>query len=168
MNRRSFLILAGSSALLAGCGFRLRGSGGQAALPFETVHITGAGASSALGLELRRMIQAGSGTQLVDDPKAAQAVVDILSEGRERGAVTLNTQGRIREYTLFYRVRFRVRDNAGQELMGPTEIVLKRDLSYNESQAIAKEKEEEMLYRNMQSDAVQQILRRIAALRLAR
>ena len=76
----------------------------------------------------------------------------------------MNTQGRIREYSLVYRLRFRVNGAGGKELIPPTELALKRDISFNESQAIAKEKEEDMLYRDMQSDAVQQILRRLAAL----
>lgn len=164
MNRRSFLSALGAAAVLPACGFRLRGSGAQAALPFSSIHIPGA-TGTGLAFELSRMIQAGDGTAVVDDPQAAQAIFDILGETRERGTATLNTQGRIREYSLFYRVSFRVRTPAGPELLAPTEIVLKRDLSYNESQAIAKEKEEEMLFRNMQSDAVQQILRRLAALK---
>ena len=42
-----------------------------------------------------------------------------------------------------------------------------RDVSYNETQALAKEAEEALLMRNMQSDMVQQLLRRLAAVRLA-
>jgi LPS-assembly lipoprotein len=165
MNRRSLLCALGAIPALSACGFRLRGSGGQGALPFSSVHIPGAANGSGLAFALRRMIQAGESTTVVDDPEAAQAIIDILGETRDRGTVTLNTQGRIREYSLFYRVRFRVRGANGQEMLAPTEITLKRDLSYNESQAIAKEKEEDMLFRNMQSDAVQQILRRLAALK---
>ena len=44
-------------------------------------------------------------------------------------------------------------------------LTLKRDIGFNESQVIAKEAEEELLYRDMQSDLVQQILRRMSALR---
>jgi len=164
MKRRSFLTLA-ATAPLSACGFRLRGSGMESVLPFATVHIPGTSANGGLAFELSRMIQATAGTEVVDDPKAAQAIIDILGENRERGGATLNTAGRIREYSLYYRVNFRVRRPDGSILMPPTEISLKRELSYNESQAIAKEKEEEMLFRNMQSDAVQQILRRLSALK---
>lgn len=164
MKRRLFLTLA-ATATLSACGFQLRGSGTGSVLPFSSVYIPGASGHSGLAFELLRMIQATAGTEVVDDPKAAQAIIDILGEKRERGSITLNTAGRIREYSLYYRVNFRVRNADGSILMPPTEISLKRDLSYNESQAIAKEKEEEMLFRNMQSDAVQQILRRLSALK---
>jgi LPS-assembly lipoprotein len=45
--------------------------------------------------------------------------------------------------------------------------VLKRDISFNESQVMAKEHEEAMLYRDMQSDVVRQVLRRLSALKTA-
>jgi LPS-assembly lipoprotein len=41
--------------------------------------------------------------------------------------------------------------------------VLARDMSYNESAALAKEHEESLLYRAMQSDIVSQVMRRLAA-----
>ena len=85
-----------------------------------------------------------------------------LDESKEKIIRSLNAQGRVREFSLIYKVRFRVKDNAGSEMLAPTEIALKRDISFNEQQVIAKEKEEEILYRDMQSDLVQQMLRRLA------
>jgi LPS-assembly lipoprotein len=123
--------------------------------------------TSPLGAELKRNLRANGDTRIVSDPKTAEAILDVLSETRDKTVSSLNTQGRIREFTLFYRLRFRLRDHNDHELLPPTDIVLKRDLSYNESEAIAKEKEEELLYRDMQTDLVQQILRRLAALKAA-
>lgn len=163
MKRRAVLALT-TALMLSACGFQLRGSNGQASLPFKTIHI-GTVETSPLGIELRRYIRASGDTTIVTDPKQADAIIEMLNESREKATLTLNTQGRIREYSLYYRVRFRVTDNKGQELLAPTELVLKRDISFNESQVIAKEKEEEMLYRDMQSDVVQQILRRLSALK---
>ncbi len=164
MKRRAVLALTSVLALSA-CGFQLRGANGQANLPFRTIYI-GVPETSPLGVELRRNIRASGETTIVADPKAAEANVEVLSETRNT-TVLLNTQGRPREHTLYYKVRFRVTDPKGAELLPPTEITLKRDLSFNEAQAIAKEKEEEMLYRDMQSDLVQQILRRMAVLKRA-
>jgi len=165
MKRRAILALSAALALSA-CGFQLRGSNGQAGLPFKTIYL-GVAETSPLGIELRRYIRASGDTTVVTDPKDAQAIIEVLNESRDKATLTLNTQGRIREYSLYYRLRFRVKDNKDKELLAPTEIVLKRDISFNESQVIAKEKEEEMLYRDMQSDLVQQILRRLSALRTA-
>jgi len=50
-------------------------------------------------------------------------------------------------------------------LIAPTEIVQQRDISFNESAVLAKEAEEALLYRDMQTDIVQQLLRRLAAVK---
>jgi LPS-assembly lipoprotein len=155
-----------ATVLLSACGFQLRGSNGHNALPFKSVYVSFP-ENSPVGTELRRYIRASGDTVVVNDPKAAQAVLELLSESREKAVLTLNSQGRVREYSLFYKLRFRVKNGTEKELLPPTEIVLKRDITFNESQVMAKEKEEEMLYRDMQSDLVQQILRRLSALKAA-
>lgn len=166
MQRRSLVLALSGAALLSACGFRLRGADGKSGLPFRTVYI-GVPERSPLGVELKRYIRASEDTTIVAEPKEAEAVIEILSETRDRATLSLNTQGRVREYSLYYRLTFQVKNAAGGVLLAPTELVLKRDISFNESQVIAKEKEEDMLYRDMQSDAVQQILRRLSALKPA-
>lgn len=166
MQRRSLVLALAGAALLPACGFRLRGADGKSGLPFRTVYI-GVPERSPLGVELKRYIRASEDTAIVTDIKEAEAAIEILGEVRDRATLSLNTQGRIREYSLYYRLNFQVKNRAGAVLLAPTELVLKRDISFNESQVIAKEKEEEMLYRDMQSDAVQQILRRMSALKPA-
>ncbi|GAB3539360.1 LPS assembly lipoprotein LptE [Noviherbaspirillum agri] len=163
MKRRTLLTLA-AAAMLSACGFQLRGSNGGTALPFKTIYV-GFAETSPLGTELKRHIRASGDTQVVTDPKAAQVILDVLSESREKAILSKNTQGRVREYTLYYRLGFRVRDNKSRELLAPTEIVLKRDISFNESAVMAKESEEALLYRDMQSDLVQQMLRRLQVLK---
>ena len=73
--------------------------------------------------------------------------------------------GQARELELRLRIRFRLRNQAGTELIAPTEILQQREISYNETIALAKEAEEALLYRNMRSDLVQQLLRRLAAVK---
>jgi LPS-assembly lipoprotein len=154
-----------TAVLLSGCGFHLRGSGGEANLPFQTMYL-GLPESSPLGIELKRNIRAG-GTRIVADAKDADAIIEVLSENREEGNYSLNSQGRIREYTLYYKVTVRVKGKADKELLPATEIVLKRDISFNESQVLAKDAEKALLYRDMQADLVQQVIRRMAVLKPA-
>ncbi|MFT5534822.1 MAG: LPS-assembly lipoprotein [Burkholderiaceae bacterium] len=163
--RRNFLaysVTAAAVLALSACGFKLRGSDGSALLPFKTM-VIGFADTSPLGAELRRNIRA-YGTTVITDSKVADATLDVLSETREKVILSLNSAGRVREYTLYYKFRFKVRDKNDKQLLGPTEIVLKRDISFNESAVLAKEAEEGLLYRDMQSDLVQQILRRLSAL----
>ena len=153
-----------TTLLLSACGFALRGSTPQSALPFKSVYLAFP-ASSPLGTELRRYVRADARISLVSEPKLAEASIEPLAETRNKTILSLNTQGRVREFSLFYRFTFQVKGTDNKLLLPPTEIVLRRDISFNETQAIAKEKEEEMLYRDMQSDLVQQILRRLAAIK---
>jgi LPS-assembly lipoprotein len=153
------LLVAG---LLSACGFHLRGSGGQYNMPFQSIYLA-FGETSPLGTELRRNLRAQ--TTVETDPAKAQALFDVISETRGKTILSLNSQGRVREYNLTSTLVFRVRDAKGAELLAPTEISLKRSISFNETQTLAKESEEVLLYRDMQSDLVQQILRRLAAIK---
>lgn len=155
----STLCLAGT-ALLCACGFQLRG---QTTLPFETLHVQGA---SSMLVELKRNIAAGSQTKLVERAEGADAVLAVSLEAREKVILSLDTSGRVREYQLRYRVGFFVHDAKGQNWIPTSEIALTRDISFNDAQIIAKENEEALLYRDMQTDVVQQVLRRLATVRL--
>jgi LPS-assembly lipoprotein len=164
MNKRTLLTLA-PAALLAACGFRLRG---VPEFSFDTLFISAA-PSSTLARELQRTLD-GSGSKLtvlrdpVDLPKA-QVGLELLSEQRERVVVGQNASGQVRELQLRLRVKFRVRGANGAELLPETELLQQRDISYNETIALAKEAEEALLYRNMQTDIVQQLLRRLAVVK---
>ena len=143
---------------LAGCGFRLRGT---ADVPFET--ILGPGATAGIALDLKRNIEAGTRARVVDDPKAAQALLQVTEEARSREILSLTSAGRVREFQLRYRVGFRVHDGKGGEFVPASVIQLTRDMTYSDAEILAKEQEEQLLFRDMRTDMVQQILRRLAS-----
>ncbi|QEI09381.1 hypothetical protein FXN63_17005 [Pigmentiphaga aceris] len=147
------------TAALAGCGFALRG---QATLPYKTIYL-GFSGNNELGANLRRNIRYTSSTEVVDRPQDAEALFQMMSEERQKIILTLDGQGRVRDYELIYRVVFRVHDGKGREFMPPTEISLRREISFNDSALMAKESEERLIYREMQADLVQQIMRRMEA-----
>ena len=155
------LALAAALSLLAACGFQLRGA---ADMPFDTLYLPGA--TGGIALELKRNIQSGSATRVVDDPKAAEAQLLFSEETRIKEILALSTAGRVREYRLIYRVGFRVGDGKGGDFVPPSTVTLTRDVTYDDAVALAKETEEQQLYRDMQADMVQQIIRRLAAARL--
>ena len=144
--------------LLAGCGFRLRGTAG---VPFETLYLPGA--TSGIALDLKRNIQAGTNARVVDDPKQAEAILEFSGETRAKEILSLTGAGRVREFRLRYRVGFRVHDGKGADFVPRNTIQLTRDVTFNDADILAKEQEEQLLFRDMQSDMVQQILRRLAA-----
>jgi LPS-assembly lipoprotein len=154
-----FTLALAVSLLLAGCGFQLRGT---ANLPFETIYLPPAG-GPGIALDLRRNVRAGTNTRVVDDPKAAQAILEFTQELRDRLILSLAATGRVREYQLRYQVSFRVHDGKGAEFVPISTVQLTRDITYADSDVLSKEAEEQLLYRDMQSDMVQLIMRRLAA-----
>jgi LPS-assembly lipoprotein len=146
------------AAALAGCGFQLRGS---AELPFDTVYVPAA--AGGIALDLKRNIQAGTNAKVVDDPKKAEAVLEFSREERQKVILSLTGTGAVSEFQLRYLVSFRVRDNKGRDYVPQSTIQLTRDVTFNDSAVLAKESEEQLLYRDMQTDMVQQIMRRLAA-----
>jgi len=152
--------IAFATLLLASCGFHLRG---QASLPFETLYVSG---SPVFANQVARAVRAGSTTRITDNPKEAQATLQILSEARERVILSLSAAGRVREITLRYRVSYRLTDAAGRDFIPTSEIALNRDLTYDDTDVLGKEQEEALLYRDMQKDAVQQMVRRLQVAKL--
>jgi LPS-assembly lipoprotein len=158
--RRRHLLVAAASAALAGCGFKLRGA---PELRFRTIALTGFRPHSPLAEELRLNLNASQSTVVVEAPSQAQVVLEALTDARERSVVASTATGQVRELQIRTRLQFRLHTPAGKELIAPTELVLSRDISYSENLALAKEQEEALLYRTMQSDIVSQVLRRLAA-----
>ena len=166
LRRRTLLALLPAPALLlAGCGFKLRG---VQQFAFGSLYIA-APPNSPLARELRRTLQgAGDTVQVLTEPAQqtqAEAILEVLSEQHERTVVGLNASGQVRELQLRLRLRFKLRTPTGEEWIAETELLQQRDISYNETIALAKEAEEALLYRNMQTDLVQQLLRRLSAVK---
>ena len=144
--------------LLSACGFQLRGT---ADLPFKTLYMPST--TGGIALDLKRNIQSGTRTTVVDSLKSAEAVLDILQETRDKQILSLAATGRVSEYRLNYRVGFRVHDGKGGEFLPASTVVLTRAISFNDSDVLAKDTEEQQLYREMQFDMVQQVMQRLAA-----
>jgi LPS-assembly lipoprotein len=154
---RKLLVLAFCLAL-AGCGFQLRGT---AVVPFETLYLPNA--TGGIALDLKRNIQAGTRAKVVNEPKNAQAIMEFTEETRNKEILSLTGTGRVREFQLVYRVGFRVHDGKGGDYVPQSVINLTRDVTFNDAEILAKEAEEQLLFRDMQTDMVQQIMRRLAA-----
>lgn len=143
--------------LLAGCGFQLRGA---ATLPYESLYVQ-APVGSQFAVQFRRVITAGGGTRVVDNPKDAAATLILVNELREKSILSLSGAGRVSEYQLRYRMSYRLIDKGAAETIPMTEIVLTRDFSFSDTSTLSKESEEALLFRDMQNDAVQQLVRRL-------
>jgi LPS-assembly lipoprotein len=148
---------------LTTCGFQLRG---QASLPFDTIYISFP-VGHPIGADVRRLVQSGTTTRVVDKAKNAQATLEIISAENDKQIMSVSGGGRVREFELRYRVSFRLVNAKGEELIPTSEIALRRILPYTDAQVVAKEGEEAMLVREMQGDSADQILRRLEAVKIA-
>ncbi|MFL6661682.1 MAG: LPS assembly lipoprotein LptE [Rhizobacter sp.] len=160
MAQRRLLLVAFIGAAAAGCGFQLRRA---PELHFRTIALTGFRPRSPLAEELRLQLDSSPRTKVVDAVAQAQVVFEALLDARERSVVGSTAAGQVRELQLRTRLQFRLRTPAGRELIPATELVLARDMNYSEELALAKEQEEALLFRTMQSDIVAQVMRRLAA-----
>lgn len=157
--------LALALGALQGCGFRLREAPSFA---FRTLYANFP-AASRLGPELRRSLADASGITVISDVRRlneAQVILDVLADQREKVVTASSAAGQVREFQLRVRFQFKVRARDGRELIGETELLQQRDFSYSESEALAKETEEALLFRDMQSDIVRQIMRQLGTVRL--
>lgn len=158
--------LTGASALLlssalAGCGFRLRG---DFAYAFTRIYIN-TPANAPIAVELKRALEASGNTRVVDSAAEAEVILELPAVGNEKQVLSLSGGGRVREFALATRVSFRLHDAAGHDWLPAAEIVIRRSYSFSESEVLAREAQEVRLLREMQSDAVQQILRQMQAAR---
>lgn len=162
-------IVLGSS----GCGFKLRQGYDMA---FKTIQLTGFAGNSPMAAELARALEA-SGVQVVDSTLAAtqaassatvpssHIVFEAVLDKRDMVVSTTTAYGQIRDMTVRNTLRFMVKRGDGSTLLPATDLIMTRDVTYNEKDALAKQDEFASLHRAMQSDIVNQLLRRLAAIR---
>ncbi|MBL8328887.1 MAG: hypothetical protein JNJ71_08540 [Rubrivivax sp.] len=155
-------LAAGSLPLLLGaCGFQLRRS---PPMPFARVALTGFAPRSPLERELRQAL--AEQVQVIGTAAQADVVLRALADTVQKTVVASTTASQVREVQLRVRLQFRIQTGGGRELAPDAELLLVRDLSYNETQALAKEQEEAQIVRDMRSDIVAQVLRRLSAVTL--
>ena len=155
-----FTLVMALCALLAACGFQLRGA---YSLPYESLYVS-VSEYSLIGVSLKRAIRSSS-TRLADSAKDAQATFLPTGEARTSDILSFSGSGRIREKRLRYRYGYRIVDTKGLDLVLPATVELTRDLTYADADVLAKTQEEDLLWRDMENDLVQQLMRRLSVAR---
>lgn len=159
MIRRSFLLLAGSALILSACGFQLRGERDYA---FKRLAIVGA--PPPVAARLTRLVEGGSDSVVVQSPANADAILHV-TEARAFSTLTLNTLGQVEEYQVNYWLNYSLTAPDGSLLISPSSIALNRAMTYSDQFSTAKSAESDLLFADMQNDAVDQLTRRLAVLK---
>lgn len=151
------------AAAVAGCGFQLRGTK-SGNLPYKTMYIS-LPETADVRIWMERYIKAAGSSEIVDDAKLADATFQQLTDSRQKTILSVNAQGRVREYRLQLNYTFRLVNAKGQVVVAPNEINLSRDITFDDSNVLAKDLEEGLLWRDMNNDLVNQIMRRLSIIK---
>lgn len=144
---------------LSACGFHLRGA---ADVPFKSIYIQGN--TLVISKRLERSLK-NNDVKILKSAEDAELQLELIGEESEKRIMSLSGRGVVREFELYYRIHYRTRI-AGAELWSPAQTIeARRDFSYEDSQLLAKQAEEKQLNENMQKDVLNNLMRRLSAIR---
>jgi hypothetical protein len=144
--------------MLSACGFHLKGAGTYTELPVQNWQISG----GALQQPLENAMQHVLGKRLIFSG-SPEAEIRVLSVDTKKDIYTITRAARINEYLFSMRVYAQAyRD--GKAWGEPMQIDIKRTLPYSDREVLGKAEEESTIWREMQNDASEQIVRRLAFL----
>jgi LPS-assembly lipoprotein len=149
--------LLASLAMLAACGFHRREA---QPLNYQRIGLSGFADRSTMADEIRRALPADAH---IVPAAQSQVVIDAVEDTQKTTVEASTAFGQVRELQLQVKLRYRVLDPNGVELLPIADLERFRDLTYNETNALAKDTELKALYRDMQSDMAVQLIRVLAA-----
>jgi LPS-assembly lipoprotein len=161
MTRRRLAIAAlavAVAASLAACGFHRRIA---EPLNYERIALSGFADRSTMADEIRRALPAT--VHIVPNVFESQVVIEAIEDTQKTTVEASTAFGQVRELELHVKLRYRVLDPKGIELLPLADIERFRDMTYDEKDALAKDTEMKALYRDMQSDMAYQLVRVLAA-----
>ncbi len=145
-------------ASLAACGFHRRIA---QPLNYERIALSGFADRSTMAEEIRRALP--STAHVVTSVIESQVVIEAIEDTQQTTVEASTAFGQVRELELHVKLRYRVLDPKGVELLPLADIERFRDMTYDEKDALAKDTEMKALYRDMQSDMAYQLVRVLSA-----
>jgi LPS-assembly lipoprotein len=149
-------------ALLCGCGFHLRGA---AELPpaLSRTHITGVSPYSGFAISLRRQLRA-NGVETVEDQQQATATLRITQNRTGQRVLSVDDDGKVREFELFTTLNFEVKGQDNKALLKNQTITLTRDFVFDQNDVLGKAAEADLLREDMEQDIIRLMLYRLQAI----
>ncbi|MCG6937471.1 MAG: LPS assembly lipoprotein LptE [Gammaproteobacteria bacterium] len=153
------LILIAAVLLNSGCGFQLRGSL-DLSDSISPLYIEQDSAFE-LAREITGMVVKNN-IVLADDAAKAKSQLTLVNENRSRRVLSVDGNGRAREYLLTYTVNIKIRIQQAKEI--PDSVSISRSLLFDPDAVLAVTNEAEILYRDMRKDAARLVLLKLQAL----
>jgi LPS-assembly lipoprotein len=154
-------LLALSLVLLGGCGFHLQGRQPMPAT-FAYTYIDTKDEQTDFVQDLRKALIAND-VKVIRTKASSGAVITVHDDELTERILSVSARNIPTEYELTYTVKFSV-TSGEQVLIDAEEISATRDISFDEAQLLAKEREQEILSEALARDLVALVMRRIAAL----
>lgn len=148
------------SAVLCSCGFQLQGGG---ALPaaLERTYLVGAEPYSEFLSSLTDTLRL-RGAEVVENESEASSVLRIVEDFTGQRVLSVTARNVPREYEVFYQVTFSLLVG-NERMIEPESLVATRSYTYDETQVLAKSREEQELRRALADDLARRVVRRIEA-----
>jgi LPS-assembly lipoprotein len=145
---------------LVGCGFQLQGAG---ALPagLARTYLDSTEPHSEFHGSLTDALRR-RGSQIVESAAQADAVLEIVEDSTGQRVLSVSARNIPREYEIFYQVTFSLLVG-GERTIEPESLIVTRSYTYDETQVLAKAREELELRRSLAQDLARQVVRRIEA-----
>lgn len=147
--------------MLSACGYRLAGKADLDPI-FASTHVSYQGRGSAMAELIEKQFEANQ--YKIVALEDASAIIDVLYEKTDREILSLDEDGKVREYELILRVGVSVKDGEGKILIRNQDVRLTRDFLFEIDQLLGKASEERQIYQEMRADASRLILYRLQAI----
>lgn len=145
---------------MTGCGYHLAGSG---TLPqaMATTYLQSVEPNSDFSSSLRDALRL-RGLDVVDSPADASARLIISEDTTGERVLSVSARNIPREYEVFYTITFAL-EAEDENLIQAESLVVRRSYTFDETEVLAKDREERILRRSLADDLARRILRRIEA-----
>ncbi len=154
------LIIVISFALVSGCGYRLAGKADLDPV-FESTHVGYKGRGRAMAELLEEQFKANK--YELTSAEQATALVEVLYDNTDREILSVDEDGKVREYELILLVGIDVRNAEGKKILNNQKIRLTRDFLFDIDAVLGKSSEERKIYQEMREDVARLILYRMQA-----
>jgi LPS-assembly lipoprotein len=145
--------------VISSCGFHLRG---MTEISYKTISLEGKELS--LTKNLKKILNTNK-VAIVSSTENPELRVEFLSEESEKRILSLSGQGLVREFEIFYRVRYRIKASDSEIWSQENIIETRKDFTYSDSNLIGKEEEERQLNEAMRIEAITSIFNQIQVIK---